>query len=235
VIAQRQARVAASGFVVLAFAGLWIGHTLEYLRVWGTAGLADSLTNSVHVYMLPIGAALAVLGGLFGFRILRAWQMLDARLESAATAIRQIWRGGRPEMPDVPRRQASPAPRLMAIWLPLAGAQIALYLIQENVEAMARAQPAPGLGAISGIHWAAPLVHCYVSLLLACGVRICQVLLSRRKVVVERAEALLRAVVRRLRRPVPPASRPALRTATSPLDGIGLHLWRRPPPLLLDV
>ena len=40
--------------------------------------------------------------------------------------------------------------------------------MQENIEAVARSQPAPGLGAITGLHWAAPLVHFYVSPLLAC-------------------------------------------------------------------
>ncbi len=96
-----------------------------------------------------------------------------------------------------PQRGSTPGTRLVAIWLPLAAAQIVLYLVQENIEAVARSQPAPGLGAVTGIHWAAPLVHLYVSLLLACLIRICQVLFHRREVVVERVEALLRAIVRR--------------------------------------
>ncbi|MGA7987426.1 MAG: hypothetical protein WCB51_03395 [Candidatus Dormiibacterota bacterium] len=234
-IAKRQARVAALGCVLLAFVGLWIGHTLEYLRVWGTAGLVDSMTNPVHAYMLPLAAVLAVLGVLFGLRVYRAWQALNNRLHAAAMGMRRIWRGHAGDIAAARQGPTSPVAGLAAIWLPLAAAQIALYLIQENVEAIARAQPAPGLGAITGIHWAAPFVHLYVSLLLACGVRICQILLHRRTVVVERVEALLRVASRRVRHPLPPALTPAHRCAAAPLDGLGRHLWRRPPPLLLDL
>ena len=106
--------------------------------------------------------------------------------------------------------------------------------MQENIEAVARSQPAPGLGAITGLHWAAPLVHLYVSLLLACVVRICEVLFRRREVAVERVEAFLRAIARRRKTAAPSARRPAA-LAVSPLDRLGRHLWRRPPPLLLDI
>jgi hypothetical protein len=235
VIAKRQARVAALGCVLLAFVGLWIGHTLEYLRVWGTAGLVDSMTNPVHAYMLPLAAVLAVLGALFGLRLYRAWQALNDRLDAAAAGMRRIWRGHPSKTLAARPQRTSPAARLAAIWLPLAAAQIALYLIQENVEAIARAQPPPGFGAITGIHWAAPFVHLYVSLLLACGVRICQILLHRRAIVVERVEAMLRVASRRVRRALPQVLTPAQRRAPAPLDGLGRHLWRRPPPLLLDV
>jgi hypothetical protein len=235
VIAKRQARVAALGCVLLAFAGLWIGHTLEYLRVWGTAGLVDSMTNPVHAYMLPLAAVLAVFGALFGLRLYRAWQALNDRLDAAAAGMRLIWRGHSGEVPAARPERTSPVARLAAIWLPLAAAQIALYLIQENVEAIARAQPAPGFGAITGVHWAAPFVHLYVSLLLASGVRICQILLQRRAIVVERVEALLRAATRRIREALPQVKAPAHRRAPAPLDCLGRHLWRRPPPVLLDV
>ena len=112
--------------------------------------------------------------------------------------------------------------------------QIALYLLQENVEAVASSQPTPGFGAITGIHWAAPLVHLYVSLLLACIVRICQIVFRRREVAVEHAEALLRAILRRRRTAAPVIFRPAAHVV-SPLERVGRHLWRRPPPLLLDI
>ncbi len=234
-IAKRQARVAVLGCVLLAFAGLWIGHTLEYLRVWGTAGLVDSMTNPVHAYMLPLASVLAVLGALFGLRLYRAWQALNNRLDAAAAGMRRIWRGHAGDVSAARHEPTSPVAKLAAMWLPLAAAQIALYLIQENVEAIARAQPAPGFGAITGIHWAAPFVHLYVSLLLACGVRICQILLHRRAVVVERVEALLRVASRRVRHPLPQAPGPEHRHARAPIDGLGRHLWRRPPPLLLEV
>lgn len=231
-MAHRRLRV-ASACVLLAFTGLWIGHTLEYLRVWGTAGLAGSMTNPVHAYMLPVAGVLATLGALLGLRVLGAWRALNRRLDLAAARLRRLWRGGAAEGGEARQARPSPGTRLVALWLPLATAQIVLYVVQENVEAIARAQPAPGLGAITGIHWAAPLVHLYVSLLLASLVRICEVLLHRRATVVERVEALLRAVARRRRNRVREAARP-LSLASPPLQRIGRHLWRRPPPLLLD-
>jgi hypothetical protein len=235
VIAHRRVRAAASGSVLLAFVGLWIGHTLEYLRVWGPAGVVDSMSNPVHAYMLPLAAVLVALSACFGLRLWNAWQALNERLDRAAVGLRRVWRGQAVAAPESVAPLSSPVARLAAIWLPLAAAQIVLYLIQENVEAIARAQPAPGLGAITGIHWAAPLVHCYVALLLACGTRICQVLLHRRARVVEQAEALLRVIVRRGRRAPAPASCVAAIRGVSPLDQLGRHLWRRPPPALLTV
>jgi hypothetical protein len=232
VIPQRQTRVVASGGVLLALVGVFIGHTLEYLRVWGTAGVVASITNPVHAYMLPVGGLLLVLSAVFALRLARAWRSLNERLDSAAAGLRRMWRGrSEAAAPATPR--STPGTRLIAIWLPLAAAQIALYLVQENVEAVASSRPAPGLGAITGIHWAAPFVHLYVALLLACAVRICQVLFHRREVVVERVEALLRAMARR-RHSVAPRIVFALTRSVSPLERVGRHLWRRPPPLLLD-
>jgi hypothetical protein len=232
VIQQRRARVAASGGVLLALVGLFIGHTLEYLRVWGPAGVVASMTNPVHAYMLPVAGVLVALSAVFAFRLARAWRALNHRLDGAVAGIGRIWRG-RPEGDtEVSAPRSTAGTRLVAIWLPLAAAQIALYVVQENIEAVARSQPAPGLGAVTGIHWAAPIVHLYVSLLLACTVRICQILFHRREVTVERAEALLRAITRRLRARAVVTTRPAARSV-SPFDRLGRHLWRRPPPLLL--
>ena len=221
--------------MLLAFIGLWVGHTLEYLRVWGDAGFAGSLTNPVHAYMLPLAAVLVVLGALFALRLWTMWQALNQRLERAALGLRMVWRGrSMTAVRDIPRRSSSGS-RLAAIWFPLAAAQMVLYVVQENIEAIATGHSAPGLGAVSGIHWAAPFVHLYVALLLACGIRICQVLLHRRSAIVERAEALVRAVARGVRVTLPEASIPAQRRAGAPLDGLGMHVWRRPPPLLLDI
>jgi hypothetical protein len=215
-------------------AGLFIAHTLEYLRVWGSAGVVWSMTNPVHAYMLPVAGALLVLSAIFAFRLARAWHVLNERLDRAAAGVRRIWRGRAEEVSSAQATPPTAGTRLVAIWLPLAAAQIALYLIQENVEALARAQPPPGLGAITGTHWAAPLVHLYVSLLLACVVRICQILFRRREAVVERLEALLRAIVRRRRTTAVVTFGPIGRIV-APLERLGRHLWRRPPPLLLDI
>ncbi len=225
----------AAGSVLLAFVGLWIGHTIEYLRVWGGDGLVTSMTNPVHAYMLPLAGALVIVSALFALRLWRAWQALNTRVEQAALRLRRVWRGRIEPIASTAEHQSSPGARLFAIWVPLAAAQIVLYIIQENIEAIAGAKPAPGLGAITGIHWAAPLVHLYVALLLACGTRICQILLHRRAVVVERLEAFVRAAIRR-RRAVPgPVALPREVDALSLFDRLGRELWRRPPPLLLDV
>jgi hypothetical protein len=45
---------------MLALVGLWLGHTLEYVRVWGWRGLSAELFGSPHAYMLPLAAVLAV-------------------------------------------------------------------------------------------------------------------------------------------------------------------------------
>lgn len=227
-------RCAASGGVLLALVGLFIGHTLEYLRVWGPAGVVASMTNPAHAYMLPVAGLLMVLSAVFAFRLARAWRALNDRLDRAAAGVRRMWRGRTDVVSAAAPPRSTPGTRLVALWLPLAAAQIGLYLVQENVEAVARSLPAPGWGAITGIHWAAPFVHLYVSLLLACAVRICQILFRRREAVAERAEALLRAIVRRRRTATVLAPLPIDR-AVAPLERLGRHLWSRPPPLLLAV
>ena len=234
VIPLRHSRIAASGVVLLAFVGMWIGHTLEYLRVLGSAGLLASLFSPVHAYMLPVAGVLVVLSALFGLRLWRALHVLNDRLDRAMAGLRRIWRGRTDAVTPAQVRRSSPGATLIALWLPLAATQIALYLVQENLEAIARAQPPPGWGAITGVHWAAPLVHLYVALLLACGVRICQVLLRRREEVVERVESLLRAAARRTARQVPRIAAPPLQRHAAP-QRLGRHRWRRPPPLLLGV
>jgi hypothetical protein len=49
------------GVALLAVVGVWLSHTLEYVRVWGWSGLNQELTGSVHVYMVPVGLALVLL------------------------------------------------------------------------------------------------------------------------------------------------------------------------------
>jgi hypothetical protein len=235
VIPNRQARIAAPGVVLLALVGLFVGHTLEYLRVWGAEGIVASMTNPVHAYMLPVAGVLLALSAIFAFRLARAWQKLNDRLDRAATGVRRIWRGRTADAPSAPIPGSTPGTRLVALWLPLATAQIALYLVQENLEAAARSQPAPGWGSITGVHWAAPLIHLYVAALLACVVRICEILFRRRQVAVERVEAMLRAAIRRRRHTVAGVGTPVPPHCASPLDQLGQHLWRRPPPRLLEV
>ena len=61
---NRRARLAAPGGVLLALLGLWLGHTIEYARVWGFQGIQGELSGSMHGYMVPFAAILAA--GLYG-------------------------------------------------------------------------------------------------------------------------------------------------------------------------
>jgi hypothetical protein len=127
-------------------------------------------------------------------------------------------------------RGGGAAVRLVAAWwLPLTLLQIGLYLFQENVEAALAGAAAPGLGAISGVHAAAPLVHGLVALLLCAAAALAWRLLHRRAAAVERVAALLRHLLDRLgsMRPLTPG---ALVAVPLPLDRFG-RLWCRPPPL----
>ena len=125
VIPNRQTRVAASGGVLLALVGLFIGHTLEYLRVWGPAGIVASMTNPVHAYMLPVAGVLLALGAVFGLRLARAWEGIERAARSRSRRRAPDPGADEPQTcPAVERRRSSSGTRLAAIWLPLATVQI---------------------------------------------------------------------------------------------------------------
>jgi len=231
---RRRLRLAASGGVFLALAGVWLGHTAEYVRVAGTAGLREELLGSIHWYMAPVGLALALVAAVLAVRAWQLWAGLGRQLTAARLAISRAWRGRRQDGGQtLPIRRADVAPRLSAtrVWPLLALVQIGLYLLQENLEALAAGVPAPGMQALAGRHWAAPLVHAAVALLLTGVVVLIRRVFQHRSRAVTSTRALLRvllAVIGRARavRPAtpPPAPRPA--------DRFG-RLWCRPPPPLL--
>src|SRR4029077_13139182 len=109
---HRQTRVAASGGVLLALIGLFLGHTLEYLRVWGAAGIVESITNPVHAYMLPVAGVLVALGAVFAFRLARAWRALNDRLDRAAASVRRALSGRPDGAAGVPAPRSTPGTRL---------------------------------------------------------------------------------------------------------------------------
>jgi hypothetical protein len=233
-LARSRLRPGASGGVLLAFVGLWLGHTAEYARVYGTAGLRPVLAGSVHAYMVPLGLLLLVLAAAGGARCWQLWTELGLRLDRARGAIAAAWRSHRPNRLPAPARAVPSAPaRVAALWLPVAVLQTGLYLIQENVEAVVAGRPAPGFGAVSGAHWAAPLVHAGVALLLAAVIVALLGLVRRRARHVAACEALLRVVLRRLQRPVSETIAAAVWIA-APLQLFGRQLWRRPPPFRLS-
>lgn len=226
----RRLRLAASGGVLLALAGVWLGHTVEYARVNGLAGAGSVMVRSLHVYMLPVGLVLAMAAAAGAVHGVRAWLGLGRQLGALRLAVSRALRG------QAARGASSPAASRLgpgrrgvgAWWLPLALLQIGLYLFQENVEAAVAGAPAPGLGAITGVHALAPLVHAAVALVLCAGVALGARLLRRRAAAVDRAAALLRHLLDRLgsmRAELP-------RTVAAvpvPLDRFG-RLWCRPPP-----
>ena len=226
------------GFVALALVGLWLGHTVEYVRVLGTAGLTTELTGSVHAYMLPLGAVLAIAATLGGASIWRWWVALGARLDRARAMAASLLRGhapaaaaaiGEPPLSDSPSFVAG----VLAAWPALALLQIGLYLIQENVEALAGGAPAPGFGAITGVHALAPLVHAGVALVLVVAGAALLRLLQRRARELAVVEAVVRALLRRWRGLPQALAIPADRDGAAPSQLLGRHIHQRPPPSLL--
>ncbi|HMC53073.1 MAG TPA: hypothetical protein VKI64_09965, partial [Acidimicrobiales bacterium] len=105
--------------------------------------------------------------------------------------------------------------------------QLALYLVQENLEARTFHLPAPGLGAVTGVHAMAPLVHLAVAAIVTTVVW-----LTRRRVTELLAESDWTdgVIARRGPRPTRIAGRRLIRSWT-PGQRWGMALWARPPPL----
>jgi hypothetical protein len=223
---------AAGAAVVVALVGAWLGHTLEYLRVVGGSGLERAPLAGVHGYMLPVGAVLALAAALAGARCWRLWLQLGRRLDGARAALLCARRGERITTPvHHPHAAVSPPARLAALWLPLGAAQIALYLAQENLEAVLSGASIPGLGPLLGIHWAAAALQLGVALVLAAALLLAGRVLGGRTRRVERCERLLRTLWARLLRG-PETPRRARASRPSPVDRFGRQLWSRPPPAL---
>lgn len=225
------------GWVALALVGLWLGHTLEYMRVWGTAGLNAELFGSIHAYMLPLAAVIALLASAVAFRLWRVWTALGRRLDEAHTLVRSVLRGRPADVPEAPPPVTTPSfwAGIAAAWPALAVLQIVLYVFQENVEAIAYRMPAPGFGAISGIHALAPLVHAGVSLVLLVATAGALRLLRSRVSTIEAIEAVARALLRALTTRAPRLTPPLSRDVAPPLRLFGFGLRQRPPPPLLAV
>ncbi len=218
---------------LVALVGTWTGHTLEYARVGGRVGLREELFGSVHVYMLPVGALLVVLAATGGLGWWRTWQAVGRRLDAVRGAVAAALRGRRV---DVPRVSAAPSQLagVGALTLLLAGLQLGLYLLQENVEALATGRQAPLLGAVLGVHALAPLVHLGVAAVLAGLMAAAGHLLRRRAERVTRVARLLRVLLASLAATAPPPA-PVSAWCPSPLDRLGRQLLRRPPPTALAV
>jgi hypothetical protein len=214
---------------LVVVASTWLGHTLEYLRLFGAGVVARQLVGSVHAYMVPLALVLEAATILLAAATFRLWRRLGLRFARAEAAIHLAWRG---EVPDtsVPARHLSRIDPL-ALWLLLAPVELTLYVLQENFEAMRVGVAAPGLGVLIGIHWPALFVHLAILLILCLVLATVLSLLLDRTRVVEEVERIVRLIAgSRRRRQVPPSPVPVWRAA--PIQLFGRHLWRRPPPAL---
>lgn len=230
VLSGRAARVGALILVLLAFAGTWLGHTLEYLRVSGPVGLLRAMTGSVHLYMLPLGVVLLAVALASGTVWLRAVLSLAVRLQRLRDGLRR-GRRARPVSLGAVVPEPGRVARAGSLWVLLGVTQIALYLVQENVESHVAGLRSPGLGAVLGTHWAAIPIHLLVAGVLAAAAS----RLVRYRHRLERAVAQHERVQARLwadRIALAPAVSKAPRVLT-PHERWSSQRWQRPPPALI--
>lgn len=218
--------------MLAAFAGMWVGHTLEYLRSGGTRGLAQALLGSIHLYMLPLGLGLAVGAALLGGHCWRAWVALRVAVAETPARLLAALRDGAPTAPRPRPTPARPA-LLLPAWLGLAAAQLALYLVQENLERRLAGLPLPGLSPLTGEHAPALLIHLGLALVSASALTLVARRFARAEVVLEACERLIESVLRR-RRPALLDPREEVSPRPDPLRIFGRQLCRRPPPAPLS-
>jgi HAMP domain-containing protein len=231
-------RLAVTAVAVTALFGEWIGHGISYYRVAGVAGLEASLGGGVHDYMLPLAAALLAAAAFGAAGLVRAWLTLGRRLDSSARLLARLRRGDLSAAPSPPDRHGRDAPPpasmpsplagVLALALPLATLQCAVYLVQENLERALRGIPAGGFGPLLDGGGAAMWIQAAVALALATVLTAALLLIRRRSGAVQRLERLAQAFWQRSRS-TSPSTRPRRHvTATQLL--LGSALWQRPPP-----
>jgi hypothetical protein len=185
------------------------------------------MAGSVHGYMLPAGILLSLLAAAAGLRCAQAWWALGLRLRIARDAVARAWRGAPLPLPPVETPRDAPTFTSVMLWL--APLQLALYVLQENLEACRVGLAAPGLGAITGVHSAAPPVHLAVSACIAAIALLLQQALRRRGRAVIACQHLARVLLAAVLR-ARSAPRPRSLGAASPCDRWVVQLLRRPPP-----
>jgi hypothetical protein len=213
--------------VLTAMVGAWVGHLLEYVRVAGwDAGLAE-MTSSVHSYFFPAGAALTAL--IVGLVVVArsTWNVLGRRIRAAETC---LWRRPRAPLPHGPVDPPGQAVRVVALWLLLSMLQTTMWVIQENLEAVAAGHRAPLLGVVSGVHRLAPVIQAEMALILASTYSLVQRWFLRRR---SRLSVLERLVARRWNPTfgLLPVRWRAAGAQSTPLERWGRQRWQRPPPI----
>ncbi len=219
---------AAPGLVVLALVGAWIGHTVEFVRVFGDRAQGTPMFAGVHAYMLPFAAVLLVLAGLGGGVLWSMWWRLGRRLAATRAVLRASLRGGNDAELGAERTPGAGV-RLGLLWVPLTLLQISIYIVQENVEATALRHALPGLGVVLGIHSGALIVHTLIALFISAVVVAAWWPVQRRESAIAAIARLVRALVQRRRAADEPRRRQAPVAATARL--MRWSLWCRPPPI----
>lgn len=162
-------------FGLVMVAGEWIVHQTSYLIEYGSSFDAVMAGTPHRLYMGQIGVGLFVTLALLSlmiccvvaaqrFRLKQLLDVLPSRLRSVVEH-------------DLGRI----SPRGVAkTWILLAGCQVALFTIQENLEALAQLGRAPGLSILVGSGHASVIpLHLLVSLCCAVILRTLVALLSR--------------------------------------------------------
>jgi hypothetical protein len=186
-------------FTLTALVGTWLGHGFEYVRAAGISGLGDGLSGPLHGYMIPAGVVLLTAAVVIGFGFHATLRDYQARIRDVGKQLALAMRGSRPSPRTFAAHAGGAALSGRALWACLTASQITLYALQENVEAASAGASAPGLGAITGQHWAAPLIQAAVAAVLALTTVALRRLVRRHAITLARRAALVGAVVRRLR------------------------------------
>jgi hypothetical protein len=231
-------RLAVTAVVVTALVGEWLGHGISYYRAAGLAGLQAGLGGGIHAYMLPLAAVLLAVGVLGAAGLARAWLSLGHRFDRSVRLLARLRRGDRAAVaPPIqhPGRAAersfmpSPLARVLALAMPLAVLQSALYLMQETLERALRSLPSGGLGPLLDGNGAAAWIQAATALVLATILTVALLLLRARRRCVERIERLARAFWQRTDRDSELRVRPRPHVIATQLL-LGSALWQRPPP-----
>lgn len=211
---------------LMALAGAWLGHFVEYVRVAGWSSALHEMSSSAHSYFFPAGAALTAF--IFGVVVLarRAWALLGRRIRTAKIS---LWM--RPKSPPNPSAGDTRGEVGVAgLWVLLSTLQTVTWICQENLEAIGSGHRAPLLGVVSGAQWLAPVIEAEIALILAAGYVLVHRRFSYRRsqlVVIERLVA---------RRWTPnlgllPVRIRAAWVPSTPLERWGRQGWQRPPPV----
>src|ERR1700680_44209 len=162
-VALKRSIGACLAISLVLLTSVWLGHTLEYMRLW-PGGVQGQLLRSVHVYMLPLAIVLQAMAVLAVTTFLRLWRAIGLRAERAEAMLAGAWRNTYLTLPAEPIR-TGPVLGGRRLWLLLAPVELTLYLLQENIEAAHAGLGAPGIGAITGVHWPAAFLHLAILLI----------------------------------------------------------------------